>query len=180
MRVFQSIAVFFDKILGLIVTFIVSPLIMVILYSMELMKSMRRVSFYKTYPFSCLFVILTLILSFVQTDTPPTHEHIGLDKIVCSFFYFIMTSVFWIEYLRHHKMRFVDYNWAWFPCIVGPIIMSGVIEITQSYFIESRKGEWMDFLFNSMGIGLSALVWSVCLAKLKKMKVISKVQNYER
>ncbi len=77
-------------------------------------------------------------------------------------------------------MREIDYNWAWFPCIVAPLLMSACIELVQQYLIASRQGEWMDFVFNAVGIGLSALVWSVIYAKRKNIRVITEIRSYGR
>ena len=169
-----------DRLLGYIITYTLMPVFMGVIYMFELLKSMMNISFYRKYPFSCAIVIVTLFLSLCQAESSPTYEHIGLDKYLCAFFYFLMTSVFWIEYLRHHKMQFIDYNWAWFPCIVCPIVMSGAIELMQNYLIESRRGEWLDFVFNIVGTLLSAFVWSVWLARRKHMTVITEVQSYEK
>lgn len=169
-----------DKILFGFLGYLFSTLAMLVLFGAKLFCSMTKVSFFRRYFFSCLLVVLVLVLSFCKTDDDPTYGMIGLDKLLCMSFYFLMTSVFWIEYLLHHKMREIDYNWAWFPSIVCPLVLSGLIELIQHFFISSRDGEWLDFAFNAIGIGLSAIVWSVIFARKRMITVITLPRNYNK
>lgn len=170
----------FDRMIFGVLQYVFVPLCLVALYTLEFGRSVLRPGFAKRYPLSCLMVVLTLVLSLIQTTSEPTYEQISIDKWLCMSFYFVLTSVFWVEYLKHHKMREIDYNWAWFPCIVAPLLMSACIEILQQYLISSRQGEWMDFAFNAVGIGLSAIVWSVIFAHRKNIMVITDIRSYER
>lgn len=36
--------------------------------------------------------------------------------------------------------------------------MSGCIELMQAYCTDTRSGDWLDFLANSIGVGLAALI----------------------
>ena len=36
--------------------------------------------------------------------------------------------------------------------------MGGVIELVQAYCTTNRSGEWLDFLADSLGVGLGALI----------------------
>ena len=36
--------------------------------------------------------------------------------------------------------------------------MSGVIELLQAYCTETRSGDWLDFLANTIGVALAALL----------------------
>lgn len=58
--------------------------------------------------------------------------------------------------------------------------MSDGIELVQQYWVPSRQGGWMDVVSNAIGIGMSAIVWSVIFARRKNLKVMTKVRCYER
>lgn len=99
--------------------FVFLPISAIALYAVEFVRAVFRTGFMERYKFSCLLVVLTLVLSFIEATSGPTHEQLTLDKLLYLGFYMLMTSVLWIEYLRHHKMQEIDYNRAWFPCIVA-------------------------------------------------------------
>lgn len=42
--------------------------------------------------------------------------------------------------------------------IIAPVAMSGCIELMQAYCTDTRSGDWLDFLANSIGVGLAALI----------------------
>ena len=69
------------------------------------------------------------------------------------------------ETLRHHRQRCSRAKllvWAW----LLPVLMSGLIEILQANCTGGRRsGEWLDFMANSVGVVLAALV-AVILARV--------------
>jgi len=70
--------------------------------------------------------------------------------------YFTLASSLWIEYLRSHSR--IHYFKLCIGAIVLPILMSGLIELLQAYCTETRSGDWLDFLANTIGVVLSALL----------------------
>ena len=141
-------------------------------YSWKLLKRMTRWDFYKTYPCSMIMLVAVLVLSLWDTDGPKMNETLSREKIVCGSFYFFMTSIFWIEYLKHQGMRRIDLNWVWFPCIVAPILLSGTIEILQHYVFVTHSGELLDWICNCIGVAASAILWVVFIARRRKIKVV--------
>lgn len=96
--------------------------------------------------------ILIAIICYLSFFTPPKtdlDEITNLDKLVHFCMYFGLSSVIWIEYLWHHTSA----NWRQlFPiAVLFPILMSGIIEILQETCTETRSGDWMDFIANSIG-----------------------------
>lgn len=64
--------------------------------------------------------------------------------------------ILWIEYLRNHKA--INWNHVIWGGIIAPVAMSGCIELMQAYCTDTRSGDWLDFLANSIGVGLAALI----------------------
>ena len=55
----------------------------------------------------------------------------------------------------------LTFNYIWKKLATGgiifPIAMSGCIEILQATCTTNRSGDWLDFLANSLGVGLACL-----------------------
>ena len=77
-----------------------------------------------------------------------------IDKVVHICMYGGLCLILWIEYLRNHKT--VNWNHVIWGGIIAPVAMSGCIELMQAYCTDTRSGDWLDFLANS--IGLAALI----------------------
>lgn len=91
---------------------------------------------------------------------------LGLDKVVHGVMYLGTCSVFWLEYLRSRR------QWSRIKltliAVVVPILMSGIIELAQTYCTTYRAGEWADLLANSIGVLLALPVMLVMRKKMKK------------
>lgn len=107
----------------------------------------------RTYPLSIITIIVIWYLSFF---TPPKTELNNvpfIDKIVHICMYGGLTMVIWFEYLRLHK--FIVWKKLITGGIILPIFMSGCIELLQASCTDNRSGDWLDFLANSLGVGLA-------------------------
>ncbi len=95
---------------------------------------------------------------------------VGFDKVVHGTMYFGTCSVFWFEYLRSHR------HWSriklMFVAVVIPILMSGIIELAQTYCTAYRSGEWADLLANSIGVLLALPVMFVMRKHIDKLQRI--------
>ena len=120
----------------------------------------------KKYPFSVACITLIWILSFVPFfPETPLDDVQFIDKWTHLVMYGGTCSVIWIEYLRRHTSlnKKKLFYWAW----LAPIIMSGIIEILQENCTNhTRSGEWFDFLANSTGVTLGAVI-GLLLAHVK-------------
>lgn len=79
-----------------------------------------------------------------------------IDKWTHLVMYGGTTSVIWWEYLRCH-----DHLVGWklvLLAFLGPILMSGLIELLQAYATTTRSGEWLDFAANTLGVCLGNVV----------------------
>lgn len=115
----------------------------------------------KTYPFSLLIVLAVIALSVMPFPEIKMAEDIPfVDKWVHFVMYGGVAFVIWIEMARrekkknNHKTHMQSLVWGlFFPAILG-----GVLELIQEYLTTTRSGEWLDFLADSIGAVLGALV----------------------
>jgi len=108
------------------------------------------------YPLSllCLSLVWYLSFFFFPPETP-LNDVAFIDKWTHFVMYGGTCSVIWWEYLRSH-----DTLCGWklsLLAVLGPIVMGGVIELMQKYCTTNRSGEWLDFVADSIGVGLGAL-----------------------
>lgn len=117
----------------------------------------------KKYPFSLALIALVCYLSLFR---PPKVDDLplfpGFDKLVHFCMYGAISGMLWLEFLRNHR-RGVEVLWhAWIGAVLCPVVMSGAIELLQSYCTSYRSGDWLDFLANSCGVAAAtAFAWFV-------------------
>ena len=119
----------------------------------------------RCYPLTlvCLGLVWYLCLFWPVHKTPLDHVAF-IDKWTHLVMYCGTTSVMWFEYLRCHD-RLVFWK-LFFFAFLGPIVMSGVIELLQEYCTTNRAGEWLDFAANTTGVCLGNLVGLALRKKL--------------
>ena len=118
----------------------------------------------KHYPLTLLCLALVWYLSlFIVMPEPPMDDVPFIDKWTHLAMYGGTCSVMWIEYLRcHDRLN----GWKLFLLAwLGPILMSGLLELLQKYCTTTRQGEWLDFLANSTGVtlavGIGLIIWKI-------------------
>lgn len=118
----------------------------------------------KHYPLTLLCLALVWYLSlFIDMPETPMDDVPFIDKWTHLAMYGGTCSVMWIEYLRcHDRLN----GWKLFLLAwLGPILMSGLLELLQKYCTTTRQGEWLDFLANSTGVtlavGIGLLIWKI-------------------
>lgn len=107
------------------------------------------VYYIKHYPISLIVIGIICYLSFFTPPQTDLNEIPNLDKLVHFCMYFGLCSVIWIEYLWHHSS--VNRKQLLSGAVLFPILMSGLIEILQEYCTDTRSGDWLDFIANSIG-----------------------------
>ena len=111
----------------------------------------------KHYPFSCILIATIWYLSLLfNAPETPLDNVLLIDKWVHIVMYGGTFTVLWIEYMRRHQQP--NYRKLAIWAFVAPIIMSGILELLQEYCTETRQGEWLDLLANSIGVALAALI----------------------
>lgn len=122
--------------------------------------------YFRKYPVSLVIVAIIFYLSFFTPPKTDMEEIPYIDKIVHICMYGGLCLILWFEYLRSHKIT--NRTHLIWGSIIAPIVMSGCIELLQAYCTENRSGDWFDFLANSIGVGLAALVGFYILRPLIK------------
>lgn len=119
------------------------------------MKEARRLLRFYPLTLFCIALIWFLSLFFMPPETP-LNDVAFIDKWTHLVMYGGTSAVLWWEYVRHHE-RLCAWK-LWLFAVVGMIMMGGVIELVQAYCTTNRSGEWLDFLADSLGVGLGALI----------------------
>lgn len=123
-----------------------------------------KATYPKRYPLSNVVATAIVILSLIPIPEVPQLENISLlDKWVHMVMYGGLCVVIWWEYLRQH--RFIDWHRALVGAVLLPVALGGGLELAQKYLTTCRSGEWLDFMANSVGVVLAALV-AVILARV--------------
>lgn len=127
----------------------------------ELTKWIRR------HPIS---VILILVIWYLSLFTPPKTELANvrfIDKWAHLLMYGSLAFVLWMEDWRARKA---------FPSMprtlalyIGPVSMSGLIELAQAYCTTDRSGDWLDLAANAIG-ALAGIVLSGMLTRKMRKK----------
>ena len=112
--------------------------------------------FLRNYAFSIFIIVVIFYLSFFTPPKTDIPTFPNMDKFVHLCMYGGLTTLLWVQYFWCHK------EIKWSHLIIGgiccPIIMSGLIEIGQSYLTTTRSGEWLDFVANTVGVLLAVPV----------------------
>lgn len=111
----------------------------------------------KKYPLSLLVVAAVLYLSFFTPPKTDMEEIPNIDKIVHVCMYLGLSGMIWLEYLKSHRKSF-NLKQVLIGALLGPVFLSGVIELGQEYLTNNRSGDWMDLAANSLGAVLAVLI----------------------
>lgn len=123
-----------------------------------------KATYPKRYPLSNVVATAIVILSLIPIPEVPQLENISLlDKWVHMVMYGGLCMVIWWEYLHQH--RSIHWRRALVGAVLLPVALGGGLELAQKYLTTCRSGEWLDFMANSVGVGLAALV-AVILARV--------------
>lgn len=123
-----------------------------------------KATYPKRYPLSNVVATAIVILSLIPIPEVPQLENISLlDKWVHMVMYGGLCVIIWWEYLRQH--RSIHWRRALVGAVLLPVALGGGLELAQKYLTTCRSGEWLDFMANSVGVVLAALV-AVILARV--------------
>ena len=108
------------------------------------------------YPLTLVCLALVWYLSlFINMPETPMDDVPLIDKWTHLVMYGGTCLVMWWEYKRCHDQLV---GWKLFLLAwLGPILMSGCIELLQEHCTQERAGEWLDFAANSLGVTLGAV-----------------------
>ena len=127
----------------------------------ELTKWIRR------HPIS---VILILVIWYLSLFTPPKTELANvrfIDKWAHLLMYGSLAFVLWMEDWRVRKAS--PSMPRALALYIGPVAMSGLIELAQAYCTTDRSGDWLDLSANAIG-ALAGIVLSGMLTRKMRKK----------
>ena len=127
----------------------------------ELTKWIRR------HPIS---VILILVIWYLSLFTPPKTELANvrfIDKWAHLLMYGSLAFVLWMEDWRVRKTS--PSMPRALALYIGPVAMSGLIELAQAYCTTDRSGDWLDLAANAIG-ALAGIVLSGMLTRKMRKK----------
>ncbi len=120
--------------------------------------------FLTCYPLSCLCILVIWVLCMVPIPETPLSHVSMIDKWTHFVMYGGLCTILWCEYGRNASRRLTDGGIIkWRKALVGaflcPIVMGGLVEICQATLTSgNRSGDVLDFLANSIGVCLGALI----------------------
>lgn len=129
----------------------------------------------KLFPLTLICIVVIWFLCFCTVPHTKLDSVPFIDKWTHMVMYAGTTSIFWFEYWRNLRHHFhLSERMLWMISVILPILMSGSIEILQATCTGGRRsGEFLDFLANSIGVGLG-LVFGRTFIKMLVEKYIHK------
>ncbi len=122
---------------------------------------------FRRYPLALMAAAAIAVLSLIPIpEVKPMAEVPLADKWVHMLMYGTLCCLIWWEYLRsHQKMNW----WKLFAfALLAPIAMGGMLELAQRHLTTCRSGEWLDFVANSIGVLLAAILGVAATLLTKK------------
>ena len=113
--------------------------------------------------------IVILILTGIPGSLLPHAKPIlGLDKLVHA----LMYAVFAFACLWGYRKQFVSNGLPYkrkaiILTVIISIVYGGLTELMQDRFVEGRRGDWFDFLADSIGTGIGVLVFYLFFRRKK-------------
>ena len=126
----------------------------------ELTKWIRR------HPIS---VILILVIWYLSLFTPPKTELANvrfIDKWAHLLMYGSLAFVLWMEDWRVRKAS--PSMPRALALYIGPVAMSGLIELAQAYCTTDRSGDWLDLSANAIGALAGSVLSGMLTRKMRK------------
>ena len=126
----------------------------------ELTKWIRR------HPIS---VILILVIWYLSLFTPPKTELANvrfIDKWAHLLMYGSLAFVLWMEDWRVRKAS--PSMPRALALYIGPVAMSGLIELAQAYCTTDRSGDWLDLAANAIGALAGIVLGGMLTRKMRK------------
>lgn len=120
-----------------------------VLYYLRVMKR-----YLKNYPLTILVIAAITFLSLFNPPEVKIQTVTNIDKIAHLCMYGGLEVILWLEYLKHHSS--LSMLKIWLLAILTPILFGGILELAQMYLTDTRSGDWIDFVSDSLGVFLGA------------------------
>lgn len=118
-----------------------------------------------TYP-ALLWAVFILLLTMSPGKEFPEVSLLSFDKIVHVFLFAVLSYLFVRGFMRQSRFINVRYRpviTSLFVCI----LFGAATELMQSYILNDRRGDVLDFIANSMGAGTGVLIFILIYGKAK-------------
>ena len=124
-----------------------------------------------SYPGILCGIVILILTGLPGSCFPHVKPAIGLDKVV----HIIMYSAFAFLCLWGYRKQFLSNGIQYrkkaiLLAIIISIAYGGLTEIIQENLVPSRTGDWYDFLADSIGTGLGALVFYLFFIAKNKIR----------
>lgn len=121
---------------------------------------MKTVRLLGRYPLTLACIVAIWVLCLINVPETPLDNVAFIDKWTHLVMYGGTCSVGWWEYLRHHRR--IAWGKMFVFGLLGPIVMSGIIELLQAYATTTRSGDWIDVAANAVGVLLGfGIGWGI-------------------
>lgn len=121
---------------------------------------MKTVRLLGRYPLTLTCIVAIWVLCLMNVPETPLDNVAFIDKWTHLVMYGGTCSVGWWEYLRHHRR--ITWGKMFVFGLLGPIVMSGIIELLQAYATTTRSGDWIDVAANAVGVLLGfGIGWGI-------------------
>lgn len=114
-------------------------------------------SILKKYRISLLYITLILVLCFMNPPEVPDQLMTDFDKTVHLLMFLGLSGVIFFDGSFHLKQK-VSGKSIFGGSFLFPVVFSGGIETAQEHLTATRSGDWMDFLFDVIGVCCGCLV----------------------
>ncbi|MDR0769480.1 MAG: hypothetical protein LBE71_06245 [Dysgonamonadaceae bacterium] len=105
----------------------------------------------KKYWVTLLFIAVILLLCFINPPKVPRLSMTNFDKLVHSLMFFGLSGSVFFDGSFHLKQKVG--GWSIFGgSFLFPVLFGSGIEIAQEYLTVARRGDWMDFLYDVIGV----------------------------
>lgn len=112
----------------------------------------------KRYPLSLSVLLVIIVLSVCPIGAPDIAKDVPLaDKWTHMVMYFGLSVVMCWEYRKNHRPLPVR---GLVLCgFIIPALVGGMLELVQNYCTTYRSGEWLDFVADSIGAAVGAVLY---------------------
>lgn len=115
------------------------------------------IMFFKhTWP-AFLFALIVLILCVIPGQDIPEVGIVNFDKLVHTALFALLTFLFAKGFYRQTSIFFLKQHFIIVPAVLCSLY-GGLLEILQATVCINRAGDWLDFLFDTLGALVAAIV----------------------
>ena len=109
----------------------------------------------KTFPFSIAVTVAIWVLCLIPIPETPLSDISLIDKWTHFVMYGVLTLVLLWERGKNPMKPMIS---VW-QLLLIPIVMGGLIELAQRYLTTCRSGEWLDFVGDTIGVVIGAILY---------------------